>query len=264
TLTLIGDTAITLEVFSTLNDPGVKVSDNYDKNLNVTTGGDFYTNFANGRATLIGKYTIVYSVTDASGNTSTISRTIIVVDTEAPTAILIGDPSATVCRWATYTDAGVTVTDNYDKTSDLKVTPEGSILTEGTKLEGVYSIRYKTEDKSGNVSYSKYRYILVRNPNEFPCSTATGIAADIAIEKLINVYPNPNTGKFTVEANLPATEQVRISVTNLLGQEVAVISNGALNQNTFQVDLSNQKAGVYLLNIHTASQTVTKRIVMTK
>ncbi|MGZ5243713.1 MAG: immunoglobulin-like domain-containing protein, partial [Bacteroidia bacterium] len=119
TLTLIGDTAITLEVFSTLNDPGVKVSDNYDKNLNVTTGGDFYTNFANGRATLIGKYTIVYSVTDASGNTSTISRTIIVVDTEAPTAILIGDPSATVCRWATYTDAGVTVTDNYDKTSDL-------------------------------------------------------------------------------------------------------------------------------------------------
>ncbi|MGZ5283418.1 MAG: T9SS type A sorting domain-containing protein, partial [Bacteroidia bacterium] len=76
--------------------------------------------------------------------------------------------------------------------------------------------------------------------------------------------PNPTTGKFTVEANLPATEQVRISVTNLLGQEVAVISNGALNTNTFSVDLSDQKAGVYMLNIVTDKHTVTKRIVVTK
>ncbi|MGZ5245148.1 MAG: T9SS type A sorting domain-containing protein [Bacteroidia bacterium] len=82
--------------------------------------------------------------------------------------------------------------------------------------------------------------------------------------KLVNVYPNPNTGKFTIEANLPATERVRISVTNLLGQEVEVISYGALNQNTFQVDLFDQKAGVYMLTVKTANQIFTKRIVVTK
>ncbi|MGZ5243313.1 MAG: immunoglobulin-like domain-containing protein, partial [Bacteroidia bacterium] len=264
TLTLVGDTLITLEVYTTLNDPGVKVSDNYDKNLNVTAGGDFYSNFPNGRATLLGTYTIVYSVTDASGNTSTISRKVKVVDTEAPELALIGDPAASVCRWGTYTDAGVTPTDNYDKAADLTITQEGSFITEGSKLEGVYSLRYKAVDKSGNVGYSEYRYIFVRNPNEFPCSTTVSVGADVSIEKLVNVYPNPTTGKFTVEANLPATEQVRISVTNLLGQEVAVISNGALNANTFSVDLSNQKAGVYMLNIVTDKQTVTKRIVVTK
>ncbi|RZL01018.1 MAG: T9SS type A sorting domain-containing protein, partial [Pedobacter sp.] len=80
----------------------------------------------------------------------------------------------------------------------------------------------------------------------------------------VKVYPNPNAGKFTVEANLPVNEQVRISVTNLLGQEVAVISNGALDKNTFSVDLSNQNAGVYMLTISTAKQTVTKRVVITK
>jgi hypothetical protein len=80
----------------------------------------------------------------------------------------------------------------------------------------------------------------------------------------VNVYPNPNQGKFTVEANIAATEQVRITVTNLLGQEVAVISNGALNTHTFQVDLSNQKAGVYMLNVTTSKQSITKRIVVTK
>ena len=264
TISLIGDTAISMEVFTSLNDPGVNISDNYDKNLSAVTGGSFFTNFPNGTPTLLGRYTIIYTVTDAAGNKASVNRTVNVVDTEAPDAQLIGDPTATVCRWATYTDAGINVTDNYDKNADLTITQEGSIITAGTDIEGVYTLRYKVVDKSGNISYTKYRYIYVRNPNEFPCSTATGISADITLDKLVNVYPNPNTGKFIVEANLPATEQVRISVMNLLGQEIAVISNGAMNVNTFSVDLSNQKAGVYMLNIVTDKQTVTKRIVVTK
>jgi hypothetical protein len=263
-LTLVGDSTITLDVFATLVDPGVKVSDNYDKNLQATAGGSFYQNFANGRATKLGTYQVVYTVTDASGNTTTINRTIVVVDRVAPTFTLTGDPAASVCRWATYTDAGYTVSDNYDATSDLTISQEGSYLTEGTKLEGVYSLRYKAVDKSGNIGYSEYRYIFVRNPYEFPCSTATSVGEQIGLDKLVNVYPNPNQGKFTVEANIAQTEQVRITVTNLLGQEVAVISNGALNTHTFQVDLSNQKAGVYMLNVTTSKQSVTKRIVLTK
>ncbi|RYE17530.1 MAG: DUF5011 domain-containing protein, partial [Sphingobacteriales bacterium] len=223
-ITLVGDTAIVLDVFQTLNDQGVKISDNYDKNLNYTAGGSFYSNFPNGKATLLGNFQVVYTVTDASGNTSTITRSVKVVDREAPVSVLAGDPTTSVCRWAPYTDAGQIGTDNYDKTTDLIVTPEGSILTKGTDLEGVYTIRYKIEDKSGNVSYSKYRFVYVRNPYEFPCATATSIGEQVSIEKLVKVYPNPNAGKFTVEANLPVNEQVRISVTNLLGQEVAVIS----------------------------------------
>ncbi|RYD54149.1 MAG: DUF5011 domain-containing protein, partial [Sphingobacteriales bacterium] len=263
-LTLVGDSVITLDVFQTLSDQGVKISDNYDKNLSYTAGGSFYSNFPNGKATILGSYQVVYTVTDASGNTTTMTRTVNVVDRVAPVVALTGDPAASVCRWAGYTDAGKTFSDNYDKAADLTVTEEGSILTKGTDLEGVYTLRYKAVDKSGNVGYSEYRYIFVRNPYEFPCATATSIGEQVSIEKLVKVYPNPNAGKFTVEANLPVNEEVRISVTNLLGQEVAVISNGALDKNTFSVDLSNQNAGVYMLTISTAKQTVTKRVVITK
>ncbi|RYE14276.1 MAG: DUF5011 domain-containing protein, partial [Sphingobacteriales bacterium] len=262
-VTLVGDTAITLDVFQTLNDPGVKVTDNYDKNLTYKTSGNFYAAFPNGRATTLGSYQVIYTVTDASGNTSTITRTINVVDRIAPVLVLTGDPNVNICRWTTYNDLGVDVTDNYDKTSELVITQEGNFLTEGSKMEGIFNLRYKAVDKSGNVAYSDYRQINVRNPYEFPCATATSIGEQVSIEKLVKVYPNPNAGKFTVEANLPVNEQVRISVTNLLGQEVTVISNGALDKNTFSVDLSNQNAGVYMLTISTAKQTVTKRVVIT-
>ncbi|MGZ5302729.1 MAG: T9SS type A sorting domain-containing protein [Bacteroidia bacterium] len=192
------------------------------------------------------------------------SRTVNVVDRIAPEITLVGNAAVSVCRWATYTDSGMTVTDNYYQTNDITITTEGTYLTEGTKMEGVYTLRYKAVDKSGNVSYSLWRYIFVRDPHEAPCATVTSVGKQIGLDKLVKVYPNPNTGKFTVEANLPATEQVRISITNLLGQEVAVISNGAMNTNTFSIDLSDQKAGVYMLTVTTNKQSTTKRIVITK
>ncbi|MGZ5243228.1 MAG: immunoglobulin-like domain-containing protein [Bacteroidia bacterium] len=260
---LAGDT-VTLDVFTTFYEPGITVSDNYDKAPVVSKQGSFYQDFSNGKATKLGIFEIIYVVTDASGNSTSASRVVIVVDRIKPILMLKGDQAVNVCRWSIYTDAGYEVSDNYNSAAELTIEMEGSMVTEGTKREGIYSLVYKATDKSGNVGYSTYRYIYVRSPYEFPCSTTTGIAADIAIGKLINIYPNPNSGKFTVEANLPTTDQVRITVTNLLGQEVAVMSNDALNTNTFQVDLSNQKAGVYMLNIRTANQSVTKCIVVTK
>ncbi|MGZ5302730.1 MAG: hypothetical protein ACXWDO_01315, partial [Bacteroidia bacterium] len=50
----------------------------------------------------IAEYTITYSVIDASGNASNVSRTIDVVDRTAPDIALIGDAAVSVCRWATY------------------------------------------------------------------------------------------------------------------------------------------------------------------
>jgi hypothetical protein len=262
--TLNGAPEEILDVFAFYNDPSVDASDNYDENVTITKGGSFYTTFPSGKATKLGDYNIVYTITDKSGNSVSLTRDIKVVDREAPTGALIGSGYVSICRWADYKDEGVNAKDNYDSTNQLTITQEGTFFFTQTQVEGIYNLRYKIADKSGNVSYTDYRYIMVRNPYDAPCSTVTSVGENIELGKLVNVYPNPNQGKFTVDVKIPATEQVRISVTNLLGQEVAVISNGALNANTFQVDLSNQKAGVYLLNISTDKQSTTKRIVITK
>jgi hypothetical protein len=59
-------------------------------------------------------------------------------------------------------------------------------------------------------------------------------------------------------------QKVRISLMNLLGQEIDVIQNGVLDNNIIQVDMSSQPAGVYMLNFVTGSQTLTRRIEITK
>jgi hypothetical protein len=84
------------------------------------------------------------------------------------------------------------------------------------------------------------------------------------MDKYVNVYPNPSSGKFTVKVQLPTAEQTKITVTNLVGQQVAVVAEGMMSSNTISVDLSNQASGVYMLNIQTANHNVVKRIVVSK
>jgi len=129
-------------------------------------------------------------------------------------------------------------------------------------MYGNYAVGYTATDKSGNTGFSGYRYIQVLHETDFIC--ASGIAPDLSLDKAITVFPNPNNGTFTISANLTAQQHVRISVTNMLGQEIAVVHDGVLGQNSLQVDLSNQASGVYLLNIVSGNQTITKRIVITK
>jgi hypothetical protein len=84
------------------------------------------------------------------------------------------------------------------------------------------------------------------------------------MDKYVNIYPNPNTGRFNVAVNLPKAEQVKITVTNLVGQQIAVVAEGMMSQDILNVDLSAQSGGIYLLNIQTATQNVVKRIVVNK
>jgi hypothetical protein len=261
-ITLNGFQFDSVEVFDRYADAGVMVSDNYNKasDISVNVGGTFYTQFPAGTKTnKIGTYTIVYTATDKSGNTSTLTRTVKVADHVAPVFVLNGPTTVSVCRWFNYVDAGYTVTDNYNIPSDITVTP---IQTGNTLVEGLFSVSYKGVDKSGNIGFSASRYVLVKEANSASC--VSGLEPGLSLDKYITVYPNPSTGIFTVTANLPAQEKARISVTNMLGQEIAVVHNGILDNTSFKIDMSNQPGGVYLLNIVTNNQTLTKRIEIAK
>jgi hypothetical protein len=261
-VTLNGAQSDSVEVFDRYVDPGVTVSDNYNiqQDLTITVTGTFYAAFpAGSKAKTTGVYKIIYTVTDKSGNSASITRDVKVVDHVAPVFTLLGDATVTVCRWFNYTDAGYTVTDNYDAPKDIKVV---TLSTGNTLSEGLFSIRYKGTDLSGNIGFSEYRYILVKEASSPGCVSA--VEPGLSLDKYITVYPNPNNGIFNISANLPTQEKIRMSVTNVLGEEIAVINNGILSQNTYKVDLSNQPAGMYLLNIVSGTQTLTKRIEIVK
>jgi hypothetical protein len=268
TVTLNGNQFDTVEVNTVYNDPGVTAVDNYisaSNPVNVSLSGTFYSKFPKGKpANLLGAYTIIYTATDKSGNKSSVTRNVVVIDNIAPVITLKGDQDISVCRWSNYTDAGYTVTDNYWTGTNITVKTVGTFNTNGgTSLENLLSLQYVATDGSGNVGYSAVRNILVKPIGESPCFTS-GIMPGLSLDKYISVYPNPNNGMFTISASLPAQEKVRMTVTNVLGQEIAIIHNGILGTNNFQVDLSNQVSGIYLLTITSENQSITKRIEITK
>jgi uncharacterized repeat protein (TIGR03803 family) len=66
---------------------------------------------------------------------------------------------------------------------------------------------------------------------------------------VINVYPNPSNGTFTLSL-LNSNETCKVEVYNVMGQQV--MNEELIGKNT-QIDLSNQSAGVYLYRVLTES-----------
>ncbi|HEX8429165.1 T9SS type A sorting domain-containing protein [Hymenobacter sp.] len=107
-------------------------------------------------------------------------------------------------------------------------------------LTGVSYYRLKQNDADGKFAYS-------------PVVIVTNAALAEA-----TFYPNPTSGKLTI--NLPQTQQTtvaKVRVTDLSGREVKAVALPANGE----IDLSDLKAGTYLLTVGAGDQQVTRRIV---
>ena len=77
-----------------------------------------------------------------------------------------------------------------------------------------------------------------------------------------NIYPNPNKGQFTIKLNNKNTTDLRISVTNVQGQEVFVKNNfDNVNVINEQINIGDVK-GIYFVNIITNKEVITKKIIV--
>ncbi|MEI6346149.1 MAG: immunoglobulin-like domain-containing protein [bacterium] len=79
-ITINGNNPANIDKGASYNDLGVTVTDNIDNNLGITTTGDQID------TTVAGTYTVHYSATDAAGNTTNATRTVIVSEVSVPSA----------------------------------------------------------------------------------------------------------------------------------------------------------------------------------
>ena len=82
------------------------------------------------------------------------------------------------------------------------------------------------------------------------------------IGKEFNVFPNPNKGVFNVELNNIVADNYKISVTNILGQEVYNSNEEMSTLISKKIDLSNLNKGVYLLEISNSQSIITQKIIL--
>jgi len=235
---LNGPSSETIQVFSNYTEPAVTVSDNYDAQsklvINRNSGG-FNKN-------VVGSYNIVYTCTDSSGNVATATRTVNVVDTQAPVVtVKISD----LINWPLgkpWVDPGVQIVDNFYSEQMLQDTPY--LKTTGTVdvyMAGFYTLKYKVTDPSGNISNEAVRRVRV---------LVNGVD-DVKSAKGVTLYPVPSNGELNAvidPAFLNNNEQVEVTVYNMMGQKVNVrVSTDASNK--LVIDMLGVASGTYYVKL---------------
>ena len=156
TITVTGPANTTYECGTAYADPGATASDACAGDL---TSAIVATQTPDPNAPA--NFTVTYSVTDPSGNTtvSPVQRTVTVNDNTPPSIALIGPPVQNLeCAPTAYNDLGATATDTCS--ANPLVTVVGSV---DMTRNGAYTLTYTARDSAGNVSPAVTRTVNIRD-----------------------------------------------------------------------------------------------------
>lgn len=98
----------------------------------------------------------------------------------------------------------------------------------------------------------------------FPASVENNFYSDDAN---FNVFPNPTNGTTNVALNLIADSDVKVTVQDILGREVAILADGKYSQGTqeFSFDAAqNGTDGLYFVKLEVNGNVFTKKLMLTK
>ena len=79
-------------------------------------------------------------------------------------------------------------------------------------------------------------------------------------------YPNPFNPTTTIQFEIPVNSEVSLTLYNMLGQKVSTIYQGRLNSgsHSFRLNAKGISSGVYIYQLKTEQQTLTKRLTLIK
>jgi len=168
-ITLNGEAIIDHNYGDVYTDLGASATDNVDGSVTVVTSGSVTVD-------MINSYTITYSATDSSNNSSSIERTVNVVDIAGPVITLNGLSTVTLGKGRVYKELGATAFDNFDGEILVSV-PSGAVDYDNL---GLYELTYSATDSAGNIS-TIIRTVEVIAPKPFITTWKTdnvGVSAD--------------------------------------------------------------------------------------
>jgi hypothetical protein len=129
--------------------------------------------------------------------------------------------------------------------------PKSYSFTDNNLRNGVYTYRLKQIDFDGTFEYFQEVEVEVFTPATF---------------NLEQNYPNPFNPSTSIKYSVPESGNIRLSVFNIVGEEVAVLVNGFSQAGSFEVtfDASNLSTGVYLYKLQSANSVQTKKMMLLK
>lgn len=214
--------------------------------------------FTNVDFSKLGTYTEVFKAVDGSGNTSTKTRTIEVVDRVAP--VLYGGTIYGCVGTPIWPMWGLTTTDNYYGPQVLLPLVEIISQNVNPSEEGSYFITYRVTDPSKNTSAILTRQVIY---TYWPKCTNSTVSVDEVktLDQSVKIYPNPSSGIVNISFDGAIINQANLKVINQLGQ-VVVENNYNEATSSINLDLSSFAKGVYTINIISNGVVVTKKVTL--
>ncbi|MDF7812165.1 T9SS type A sorting domain-containing protein [Hymenobacter sp. YC55] len=131
-----------------------------------------------------------------------------------------------------------------------------TILTREGKGTTAHRSTYDAVDQQPLVGVSYYRLKQLDADGKFTYSPV--VIVTNAAQGEVKFYPNPTSGKLAISLpQNPHVTTVKVRVTDLSGREAKVFLLTSANE----IDLTELKAGTYLVTVETGNQQVTRRVV---
>ena len=121
---------------------------------------------------------------------------------------------------------------------------------------------YRLEDEFGQTVVSSNGQYTSSNIDPFEVVSLSSV--EEVLEASFIVYPNPTTGKATVQFELPAGAEASVRVMNVVGQMVWNHVLVAVNSNSVEIDLSTMDAGIYFVQAEVEGKVFTKQLSVTR
>ena len=169
---------------------GFTATDNYDGDLTAQVT----TEEKDGK--------IFYTVTDSSGNTTTVERTLVYKDVIAPVITLVQGNNIACDKGGDFVEPGFSAVDECDGDLTSKVTVSGTV---DEKTYGTYVLTYTVADSSGNIAEVK-RTVQIADLNK-PVITLNGEVKTYI--KVGTAYTDPG---FTASDNIDGDITSKVSV----------------------------------------------------
>ncbi len=94
-------------------------------------------------------------------------------------------------------------------------------------------------------------------------TSGVGLSKNLGIEESVQIFPNPSNGNLKLQTSFISPENLNITITNALGQQVKSFNKSAMID-IIEVDLGAQPDGIYFVTVSNGKDKMVQRIILNK
>jgi len=169
-----------------------------------------------------------------------------------------------VLNWETATEVNNQGFEIERRTETSEYRTIGYIEGNGTSTEPrSYSYIDKAADQG--INYYRLKQVDFNGTYEYSDEVEIDVTGPLTFDLAQN-YPNPFNPSTSIKYSVPESGNIRLSVFNIVGEEVAVLAEGFSQAGFYEVtfDASNLSTGVYLYKLQSANSVQTKKMMLLK